>query len=66
MSDSKSPIGSPPPKPTPEVIEDSKTKLNAYWEVLKIKQKKYKQAPSIDRLKKMMTQRQFDMLNIKQ
>jgi hypothetical protein len=49
---------------TLESVEDSKTKLNAYWEVLKIKPKKYKQTPSIDRLRKMMTQRQFDMLNI--
>lgn len=43
-------------------IEDAKTKLNTYQEILKIKPKKPQ--PTIDKLKKMMTQRQFDKLKI--
>lgn len=43
-------------------IEEAKTKLNTYQEILKIKPKKAR--PTIDKLKKMMTQKQFEKLNI--
>ena len=78
MSDNKAPIhtggissqdisvGKDTLKPSQEIIDECKTKLGSYQEILKIKQKKFKQKPSVDKLRKMMTQRQFDMLAIKQ
>lgn len=53
------------PQINPEVVEQAKTKLNSYQEILKIKPKKQRHSPAIEKLKKMLTQRQFDMLKIK-
>ena len=44
-------------------VEESKTKLNTYQEILKIKPKQKTPEWAV-KLKKMMTQKQFEKLNI--
>ena len=45
-------------------VQESRTKLDAYYEVLKIKPKKQMSRPTIDKVKKNLTKTQFEMLKI--